>query len=537
MTALGFDFKSVLEQSVADVTTTIVISVADWTRYIQPLSDDFYCMLLSVSNREIVKVDRSASVSPNLVVARGQEGTSARDWPRGTLIYHDITAAALGEIEQESSFREVAFNPNGALTSDFFGEKVYQTDLHLWWKAVAEGTSEWRLIAGEIFIDDVDFDPVPGTYSSGQQITMTVLAPGATIYYTDDGSDPDETDNEYISPFVIPASTTYKARAFGANRWESPSQNITSGEYIITTEDWQEIIGIAGETGDQIISLVVYNSKLYGYSDTSGKLYEYDGDGSPGWTMVADTPSGFVGSGEATCNGNHIWAVDGGRLLRWGTGDGAWTVITSVYSNFYFPLSYSDTHLFVSASNTHYRYKISDNTWGVLATSVATVNFGSTPQVVTAWGDVLCLSYGMCYEFTDSTYGYNIYSPTGENTWLRGADNLGAYTYVGVQNGSLYQYNKTGSWTEKINASWGTYALIDLRSQSIMGNSRIWALNCSPISTPDLYSYNGAGSSWVYETGNGGLSGSFTNATCMVAFNGTLYVSNDDGRLAKYIGE
>ena len=56
--------------------------------------------------------------------------------------------------------------------------------------------------------------PSSGDYLDPITVTMTCGTPGANIYYTTDGSDPDQTDNLYSSGFQVSTTTTVKARAY-----------------------------------------------------------------------------------------------------------------------------------------------------------------------------------------------------------------------------------------------------------------------------------------------------------------------------------
>jgi hypothetical protein len=51
------------------------------------------------------------------------------------------------------------------------------------------------------------------TFKDSQQITLTCLTPGAEIYYTTDGSDPDQNSRVYLKPFRVNKTTTLKAYA------------------------------------------------------------------------------------------------------------------------------------------------------------------------------------------------------------------------------------------------------------------------------------------------------------------------------------
>ena len=73
------------------------------------------------------------------------------------------------------------------------------------------------------------FDPIPlpsfrvqtpifsvasGSYSSAQTIQIVCLTAGATIYYTLDNTEPTVHKTKYVTPLILSADTTLKARAF-----------------------------------------------------------------------------------------------------------------------------------------------------------------------------------------------------------------------------------------------------------------------------------------------------------------------------------
>lgn len=83
------------------------------------------------------------------------------------------------------------------------------------------------------------FSPVAGTYGSTQNVTITTATTGAAIYYTTDGTDPDNTDTLYSGPVAIAATATLKAIAIKSGYTDS---TITTGVYTIS----------AGATNDAI---------------------------------------------------------------------------------------------------------------------------------------------------------------------------------------------------------------------------------------------------------------------------------------------
>ncbi len=96
-----------------------------------------------------------------------------------------------------------------------FGEHV--------WSPVRTGTFTIRVLAPS-------FSPAPGTYYGPRLVRMTFPTPGATIYYTTDGTEPDQTSPRYSAPVTIDATTTLKARALvGAGTWSATK----TGEYRV----------------------------------------------------------------------------------------------------------------------------------------------------------------------------------------------------------------------------------------------------------------------------------------------------------------
>ena len=76
------------------------------------------------------------------------------------------------------------------------------------------------------------FNPVAGTYTTAQSVTLATTTAGAAIRYTTDGSAPSETSGTlYNGPIPIKATTTLKAIAYATGMADSL---IASGTYTIT---------------------------------------------------------------------------------------------------------------------------------------------------------------------------------------------------------------------------------------------------------------------------------------------------------------
>lgn len=75
------------------------------------------------------------------------------------------------------------------------------------------------------------FTPAPGTYSSGQTVTLSAAA-GAAIYYTLDGSQPTLSASLYTGPISVGASTTISAMAVQGGALTS---TVATGNYTISS--------------------------------------------------------------------------------------------------------------------------------------------------------------------------------------------------------------------------------------------------------------------------------------------------------------
>ena len=90
----------------------------------------------------------------------------------------------------------------------------------------------WTFTSGttQVAADPV-FNPLPGTYTSAQNVSLSSATTGATIYYTVDGSTPTHSSSVYSAPIVVSgASLTIRAFASATGYQDSP---IVVGTYQI----------------------------------------------------------------------------------------------------------------------------------------------------------------------------------------------------------------------------------------------------------------------------------------------------------------
>jgi hypothetical protein len=109
-------------------------------------------------------------------------------------------------------------------------------------KTTGTGTLNKRLNIDDIIITDFtggsqtvatpSFSQAPGICENPFDLSISCITPDANIYYTLDGTDPDETSNHYTIPFNVSQTTTVKARAYATGF--DPS-NIATGIYTFRT--------------------------------------------------------------------------------------------------------------------------------------------------------------------------------------------------------------------------------------------------------------------------------------------------------------
>ncbi len=83
-----------------------------------------------------------------------------------------------------------------------------------WTSAAVNSKQFFRIIAIQDTVATPVINPVGGTYSEAQTVTITCATVGADIHYTINGNEPDENSNLYSVPLTITTTTTVKAKAF-----------------------------------------------------------------------------------------------------------------------------------------------------------------------------------------------------------------------------------------------------------------------------------------------------------------------------------
>lgn len=150
------------------------------------------------------------------------------------------------------------------------------------------------------------FNPGGGNYIDQQQVTLTSATEGASIYYTLDGSDPDNTKTLYIAPFEIGSTTTVKSKAYKDGM---DASSITTATYTFPTEVANISalraggVGFYKLTGEAILTLQTVTRNAKYIQDATDAIIIDDASGVITTTYnLGDGITGVVGT-TATFNG------------------------------------------------------------------------------------------------------------------------------------------------------------------------------------------------------------------------------------------
>lgn len=177
---------------------------------------------LNLSGYTKVKITFQARRFGNLTGSKATVDASIGDTSMGTI---DITISSVGDVPGS-----IEFEP----TPDMTAAKLVFTCTN----ATSPGSTHGAGI-GTITILGYDgtetkapvFSPEPGAVVAGTTITCTTETEDATIYYTTDGSTPDEDSDEFPAAGVkITENTTFKAIAIDA---AGNSSEVTTAAYTI----------------------------------------------------------------------------------------------------------------------------------------------------------------------------------------------------------------------------------------------------------------------------------------------------------------
>ena len=192
---------------------------------------------------------------------------------------------------------------SGSITADFSGKgykyfQITRGSNAAYWTQIVITYSD----GGSSTVAAPTFNPAGGDYTTTQNVTLSCETQGSTIYYTTDGSTPDNTSTEYNGTITVSETTTIKAIAYvgdDASSVASATYNIV--QPLATMQAIYDKATAVGNTatytyitlGDWVVSGVSTNGKNVFVTDGTKGFVIFDSDGSMGFT-AGDILSGTV---------------------------------------------------------------------------------------------------------------------------------------------------------------------------------------------------------------------------------------------------
>ena len=122
------------------------------------------------------------------------------------------------------------------------------------------------------YVEAPTFSPAAGTFTEPQTVTLSCATEGATIYYTLDGSEPDDESTPYTNPITISTTTTINAIAY----LNGNASNVATATYtFVSLANISDITEV--DTAYMVQGTVVAtNSRGFIMGDGTGYVYYYN---------------------------------------------------------------------------------------------------------------------------------------------------------------------------------------------------------------------------------------------------------------------
>jgi N-acetylneuraminic acid mutarotase len=163
--------------------------------------------------------------------------------------------------------------------------------------------------AAYVIVPSPTFFPVAGTYTTVQTVKISVATPGATIYYTTDGTTPTASSSVYSSPIIVSSTETIEAIATASG---IPASTVATAGYLITQSAVGGALQWSWMGGSNNVPPMV-GSSLEGQPGVYGTLGTFAPGNIPGgsqnpaiWTDHSGNFWLFGGWGNVV-NGNDLW--------------------------------------------------------------------------------------------------------------------------------------------------------------------------------------------------------------------------------------
>ncbi|THB69051.1 MAG: hypothetical protein D6B27_01075 [Gammaproteobacteria bacterium] len=269
----------ILGNATHNIEQTNAFTIATWIKYEDALSGDIisrgqyvfpYRMTTSGSYmRSVIRTGSTNYVRGTLPLTEGV-------WNYVVLTYKDGERAMYlnGEVDYTDAISG-QLNFNGS--QDIFigqGFKGTIDEIQIYNEALAPEQIQ-LLYAEDIpqYVQNPQFSPIAGTYNSTVNVTLSSDTEDALIYYTLDGSEPDQESTLYTAPFAVSASTSVKAKAYKNDMVASAT---VMADYIIELDEIPpQITGV--ETVSETELIIRFSEEIEHNSLTNSANYSISG--------------------------------------------------------------------------------------------------------------------------------------------------------------------------------------------------------------------------------------------------------------------
>ena len=201
------------------------------------------------------------------------------------------------------------------------------------------------------------FSPEGGTYTEAQTVSISCATSGTTIYYTTDGSTPDDESNVYSSPITVSETTTIKAIAYDAH---DNTSHVSSATYTIISP-----------------AEMLTFTRINGHAAEEGKTY-----------LIVDLTSGralTAANGSTGAPTAIEVSIDENNQIFTNDTDLQWTFESTDNGYVIHSVTNSESCLYTTANNNGVRVGSSDNKyWQLNITDDANPNYHGLFNTVTS---------------------------------------------------------------------------------------------------------------------------------------------------------
>ena len=382
-----------------------------------------------------------------------------------------------------------------------------------------------------------------GTFTTTKTVTLTTDDSTATIYYTEDGTDPRTSSSKikYTKALTISKTTTLRYAAVDpAGNWSVLYlQNYVIGTGGLANSSYPEYginnshTGQSNYTGPQTNAtkwtyngVTVYGSAAIGSDGTiyiggyDGKLYAFSSNGALKWTYT--TSSAILGSPTIGTDGtifvscwmnSTLYAVNPDGTLQWKYNMGRYNFGSS-------PVIGADGTIYIPITNgtVGTLYALCYN--GTLKWTYSTGSIQGSSAAICSDGTIYIADYnGILYAINpDGTLKWNCTIGTAYyDTPSIGSNGT---IYIGCKNGALYAVNDNGTVQWKYSTYEELYGAPAVSSDGII----------YVVSASKLYAINATGGLlWTYSIGEAATNEAISAA---IGSDGTIYVGSSTGLYA-----